>query len=289
MKLTLLGTGIPVPDPYRRGSSQVIESDGQLVLVDCGSGAAQRLAEAGYPRPALHRLVITHLHSDHITGLPDLLWGGWVGRWWDEPPVISGPVGTAHLVDRLIDAFSFDIEVRMKGERLKREWLVPRVEEIDEGWTAEGSDWRLTVFRVDHQPVEPAFGYRMDADSSSIVISGDTNASDNLVRHAHGVDLLVHEVYWAHAMQQQNEGLTDPDLLARRRTITSYHTPSTEVGKVAARAEARHLVLSHILLRGGTPADLLADVRPDFPGNVTVGEDLLTFAVGAEASSVRSR
>lgn len=280
MKLTLLGTGTPGPNPNRRGPSQVIESDGQLVLIDCGSGVAHRLVEAGYGRRPIQRLLITHLHSDHITGLPDLLWAGWVGRWWDEPPVISGPAGTARFVERLLDAFAFDIEVRTKGERLKREWLVPRVEEIDEGWTADGNDWRLTVFRVEHQPVEPAFGYRMDADGGSIVISGDTSASENLIRHAQGTDLLVHEVYLARAMQPAGAEPTHPDLVARRRTITSYHTPSTEVGTVAARAEARHLVLSHILLRDGTPDDLLADIRPTYSGPITVGEDLAVFEVG---------
>ena len=280
MKLTLLGTGTPIPDPNRRGPSQVIEVGDELVLLDCGSGVLHRLLEAGYGRPAIRRIGITHLHSDHITGLPDLLWAGWIMRWWDEPPPIAGPPGTGEFVRRLLHAFAYDISVRMRGERLRREWLVPRVEEIEDDWSTEGDGWRLTGFRVEHPPVDQAFGFRVDADGGAVVISGDTRPSENLVRHAHATDLLVHEVYWRRGALAMRDAGTHPDHLARRRTIDEYHTHSEDVGKIAARAEVRHLVLSHILFRGGTAADLRADIEPDFPRRLTVGEDLQTFQVG---------
>jgi ribonuclease Z len=286
MKLTLLGTGTPIPDPKRRGPSQVIDTGKELVLVDCGSGVLHRLVEAGYggrgPTPAsppFRRIAITHLHSDHITGLPDLLWAGWIMRWWDAPPPIAGPPGTAAFVEHLLDAFAYDIEVRMRGERLRREWLVPRVEEIEEGWMDEGDSWRLSAFRVDHAPVDQAFGFRMDGDGGAIVISGDTRYSENLIRHAQGADLLVHEVYWRTGALALLDGLTDPDLIARRRTIDGYHTHSEEVGLIAAQADAKHLILSHILFRGGTAQDLKADIAPHYRGDVTVGEDLQTFTL----------
>ncbi len=279
MRLTLLGTGTPIPDPRRRGPSQVIEVGGRLVLVDCGSGVVHRLLEAGYERPAITRIAITHLHSDHITGLLDLLWTGWIIRWWDEPPPIAGPPGTAGLVRGFMEALSYDIEVRMKGERLRREWLEPAVEEIDDGWTTEGDGWRLTGFRVAHEPVDQAFGFRLDADRGSVVISGDTSPSENLIRHAHGADLLVHEVYWRRGAEALRAGVTDPDALHRRQTIDSYHTHSEDVGSIAARAEVNHLVLSHILFRGGGPADIAADIAPTFRGSVTVGEDLQSFDI----------
>jgi ribonuclease Z len=284
MKLTLLGTGTPIPNPSRRGPSQVIEAGGDLVLVDCGSGVLHRLIEAGYApqapgRPAvpLRRIAITHLHSDHITGLPDLLWAGWIMRWWDAPPPIAGPPGTAAFVEGLIRAFAYDIAVRERGERLHREWLVPRVEEIEEGWKDEQGGWRLTGFRVDHAPVDEAFGFRIDGDGGSFVISGDTRPSENLIRHAHGANVLVHEVYWRAGALGMRQGLSDPDAIARRRTIDGYHTHSEDVGIVAARADTRHLVLSHILFRGGTADDLTADITPHFRGQVTVGEDLQAF------------
>jgi ribonuclease Z len=289
MKLTLLGTGTPVPDPARRGPSQVIEVGDELVLIDAGSGVLHRLLEAGYAasppgrlRRPIRRIGITHLHSDHITGLADLLWAGWIMRWWDEPPAVAGPPGTAGFIERLMHAFEYDIAVRLKGERLRREWLVPEVEEIEEGWSTGGDGWRLTGFRVDHAPVDEAFGFRLDADAGSVVISGDTRPSDNLVRHAQGVDLLVHEVYWHRGAEALRATITDPDQIARRATIDGYHTHSEEVGPIAARAEAKHLILSHILFRGGTAADLRADIEPSYRGRLVVGEDLQTFTIGGD-------
>lgn len=280
MKLTLLGTGTPIPDPARRGPSQVIEVGSELVLLDAGSGVVHRLLEAGYQRPAIARIGITHLHSDHLTGLPDLLWTGWVMEWWQTPPPIVGPPGTAALLDRLRHAFGTDIIARERADRMGRPWQQPRVEEIEEGWCTEGDGWRLRAFSVEHEPVEQAFGFRLDADAGSIVISGDTKPSENLVRHAHGADLLVHEVYWRRGAEARLAGITDPLALARARSVDAYHTHSEDVGPIAARAEAKRLVLSHILFRGGSPADLCADIEPSFPRPTVVGEDLQTFELG---------
>lgn len=283
MKLTLLGTGSPNANPQRRGSSQVIESGGELILIDCGATVAHRLVEAGYARRPIRQLAITHLHADHITGLADLLWAGWVGRWWDKPPLISGPPGTKEFVDYLIKAFSYDIAVRTLtpgGEGLHLEWLVPEVEEIEEGWTASGSDWQLTAFEVDHVQVKDAFGFRMDGPGGSIVISGDTRRSENLIEKSQDADLLVHEV-----IRFLPETISDPFVAARREAINAYHTASTEVGKIATDAAARHLVLSHLVIREGSLDDLRADVTPDYKGPLTVGEDLMSFELPVNRGS----
>lgn len=286
MKLTLLGTGTPVPDPARRGPSQVIEVGDALVLVDAGSGVLHRLLEAGYggsdsgpPGIPIQQIALTHLHSDHIVGLADLLWTGWIMRWWDAPPPIAGPPGTLEFVRRLIHTFEYDIRVRVRGERLKTRWLIPRVDEVDEAWTVTGDGWKLTAFRVDHEPVDQAFGYRLDADAGSVVVSGDTRPSENLIRHAQGADLLVHEVYWKRGADALRATITDPDQLARRATIDGYHTDSEQVGVIAARADVQHLILSHVLFRGGTAAELRADVTSHFGGGVTVGADLQPFTL----------
>lgn len=287
MKLTLLGTGTPIPDPARRGPSQLIEAGGGLVLIDAGSGVVQRLVEAGYGvlsdarlRPPIARIALTHLHSDHVLGLADLLWTGWVMRWWDEPPPIAGPPGTAALVEGLLAAFAYDIGVRTRGERLRRDWLAPRVDEIEEGWSSEGDGWRLRGFRVEHEPVDQAFGYRLDSDDGAIVVSGDTRPSENLVRQAQGADLLVHEVYWRVGALRLRERTTDADAQARRLTIERYHTSSEELGRVAAEAGVPALVLSHILFRGGAPPDLESDIAATYHGSITTGADLMTFYVG---------
>ena len=287
MKLTLLGTGIPLADPARRGPSQVIEAGNDLILIDVGAGAMHRLVEAGHlipgrtpgtGGPILRRILFTHLHSDHSTGLADLLWAGWVQHSWDEPPIISGPPGTAHLVEKLIEAYQYDIGVRtFEGGGLSRETLVPRVEEIEEGWQAEGDGWQATAFRVEHEPVDQAFGFRIDDDAASVVVSGDTRSSENLIKHSQDADILVHEVFFAEGFRKR--ALEAPTAEARRRAeiIQSYHTGSDVVGRIAEQANARHLLLSHLILSGGSPENLLADIAPSYHGKTTVGEDLMSF------------
>ena len=288
MRLTLLGTGTPVPDPLRRGPSQVVEAGASLLLIDCGRGSVDRLMEAGYVLPGgralrlpVATIALTHLHSDHITGLPDLLWAGWVMRWWQRPPTLVGPPGTAAMLRHLMDAYAYDIAVRERGEASHREELVPPVVEVEEGWASEGDGWRLGSFRVDHAPVDEAFGFRVDADAGSVVISGDTCYSENLIRHAQGANLLVHEVYSRQGMAQRHAA-TLPDARQQRlgQTIASYHTPSDQVGKVAAQAGAKHLVLSHIVWgMGGGVDDITADASRDFRGRLTLGADLQAFEV----------
>jgi ribonuclease Z len=279
MKLTLLGTGSPSPDPKRRGPSQVIEVGDALVLIDCGAGSLHRLVEAGYQRLNLSCIALTHLHSDHVTGILDILWAGWIQRCWSTPPLIYGPPGTRHFVEHLIEAMSYDIRVRV-GPVLRTESLVPQVEEIEEGWSASGSGWQLSAFRVEHLPVDEAFGFRLDQDSSSIVVSGDTRYSENLIAHAQDADILVHEVFWAQGLNSIAAAATDREERARFELLKTYHTASDEVGKVAAGAGARHLVLSHLLRAQGSADDFASDVEPVYKGKLTLGEDLMTFEVG---------
>jgi len=275
MKLTLLGTGSPAPSPNRRGAAQVIDLGDSLLLVDCGAGALHRLIEAGYQRLNVGAIAFTHLHSDHITGILDVLWAGWVMRRWQTAPKIYGPPGTKHFIDHLLEAMSYDIDIRV-GPVLRPEGLRPEVIEVEEGWRTAGSDWQLSAFRVEHLPVDQAFGYRIDQDARSIVISGDTKVSENLVKHADGADILVHEVFSEQGLQRAaNAG--DPQQHALFELMRTYHTSSTEVGKVATNANTKHLILSHVM--GGDRASYEADIAPAFGGKLTVGEDLMSFEV----------
>lgn len=278
MKLTLLGTGSPSPNPRRRGPAQVIECGDGLLLVDCGAGALHRLVEAGYERLNLNAIAFTHLHSDHVTGVMDVLWAGWIQRRWQTPPKVYGPPGTRHFIEHLIEAMSYDIEVRI-GPVLQREQLVPEVVEIEEGWSTAGSDWQLSAFRVEHLPVDQAFGFRVDQDGASMAISGDTKVSENLVKQSQDVDILVHEIFLEQGLQEMAENARDAEERARFELLRTYHTSSTEVGKVASEARAKHLVLSHVLRSQGDQAAYEADIRPGYGGKVTLGEDLMSFEV----------
>jgi ribonuclease Z len=282
VKVTLLGTGIPAPDLLRRGASQVVEVGDDLVMVDCGRGALDRFVEAGFVQAhgrvltrTLHTLALTHLHSDHITGIPDLLWAGWVMRWWERPPRLVGPPGTAQFLHHLMEAFAYDIQVRTSGEAFRRSALVPDVLEVGDGSSFATSNWKLKAFRVDHEPVDQAFGYRIDADAASLAISGDTRYSENLVRHSRNVDVLIHEVYSRLGMARRRESAATPHDRTVIDGIAGYHTPADDAGKAALHAHAKQLLLSHVLLgAGGSSEDILHDVATAYAGQARVASDL---------------
>jgi ribonuclease Z len=276
MKLTLLGTGSPSPNPRRRGPAQVIECGESLILVDCGAGTLHRLVEAGYDRLNLSCIAFTHLHSDHVTGLLDVLWAGWIQRRWQTAPAIYGPPGTRHFVDHLMEAMAYDIKVRV-GPVLQEQALRPEVVEFEEGWQTSGSDWQLSAFRVEHFPVDQAFGFRIDQGAASIVISGDTKVSENLAKHAEGADILVHEVFLEHGLTEMAASARDAEERARFELLKTYHTSSADVGRVASNVDAKHLVLSHVLRSQGDQSAFDEDIRPDYAGRLTLGEDLMAF------------
>jgi ribonuclease Z len=186
------------------------------------------------------------------------------------------------MIDGLMQTFSYDIKVRTMGER-RREGLVPGlVQEVEENWQVETSRWRLVAFRVEHEPVDEAFGFRLDSPDGSIVVSGDTKRSENLVKHAQGSDVLVHEVYSRRALDAQKAATVDPLVRARLDVTSGYHTPADDVARVARDSGARHLVLSHLILQGAvTPKDFADEIEPIYKGPLTVGADLQTFVVGA--------
>ena len=136
-------------------------------------------------------------------------------------------------------------------------------------------------------PVDEAFGVRLDQGAASVVISGDTRWSDNLIAHSKDASLLVHEVYLAGAMQEMRAGATEPQEQERFRLVGYYHTPSNEVGKIAAQANASHLILSHIIRSRGNPQEFENDITPDYGGKLTVGEDLMTFEVRGNSTCPR--
>lgn len=271
MRVVLLGTGCPPPNPARRGPCTLVSTGTEHLLVDCGSGAATQLVQAGVRAFDLHRILLTHLHSDHVMDLGHLLITRWIlGQ--NAPLRLWGPAGTKRHVEKALDLLDWDIEVRREHmeERGRPEVAV---REIDEGDVLTLGEVRVTAFRVEHGPVDPAFGFRFDAGDRAVVISGDTRPSDNLIRHAREVDVLIHECTDA-TKTSWVPGCGWPTREAKVAALASYHTQPDQVGKVAARAGVKTLVLYH-LMPGSGAAELAAAAAGDFAGKVVVGEDLL--------------
>jgi ribonuclease Z len=179
----------------RFGPSTLVQAGGRKFIFDAGRGAMQRLYQLGIPFGQISGLFLTHLHSDHVVGFPDLWLTGWIGRAWGQRSTglpAWGPVGTRQMMEHLPKAFAVDIEVRSKNYPMEGVTLIPQ--EIGEGLVFEENGVRISAFEVDHGKDLPAYGYRIDYRNHAVVLSGDTTLNENLIRHSQGVDLLVHEV-----------------------------------------------------------------------------------------------
>jgi ribonuclease Z len=203
--------------------------------------------------------------------------------WWKTPPVIYGPPGTIEMLRRLEHTFEYDITVRNSLDRLVQPWELPETHEFEDGAPNETDDFRASPFRVDHSPVDQAFGLRLDAEGGAIAFSGDTSALESLARAAHGVDLLVHEVYESASSRRRLQAIRERagETSLEFRAVSGiyrYHTGSEQLGPVARLADTPHLILNHVLGQsdGG---QIEADIQRSYGGQTTVGEDLQTFSV----------
>lgn len=277
IKLTLLGTGAPPPVMNRFGPSILVEVRGRKFLFDAGRGALQRLGQLGVRWQDVDGVFFTHLHSDHVVGFPDLWLTGWLvspGR--DRPLSVRGPTGTRNMISHLERAYEFDIRFRVQDDRAAPDGVVVLAEDLREGVVLEEGGLKITAFEVDHEPVEPAFGYRIDYGGRSVVLSGDTRVSPNLIRHAQGVDLLVHEVASPETFQRAGVG---PE---RARTVIEHHVTPEQAGAVFAKTNPRLAVYSHIVLPIATEDDLIPPTRKTYQGRVEIGEDLMVIEVGTK-------
>ncbi len=271
--VVLLGTGMPFPDPKAQGPATAVVVGSRILLIDAGPGVERQMTAAGLPVRGgpVTAVFLTHLHSDHTLGLPDLIFTSWVmGR--RRPLRIFGPHGTRAMTDHLLAAWREDIQVRTEGlEHATRGGYQVEVTEIQPGIVYDSGGVRVTAIGVSHGSWKEAFGYRIDTPAKSVVISGDTRPSEALVRASKGVDVLVHEVYPEVRLkpEERNDGEDWP------RYMRSFHTSDRELGTLAARIQPKLLILSHIVRMGGTDDELLAGVRAGgFTGRVVVGHDL---------------
>jgi ribonuclease Z len=283
INVTLLGTGCPRPVMDRFSASTLVQAGSQAFLVDAGRGALQRLTQARIPWHNVSGILLTHLHSDHVVGLPDLFLTGWLmdpGR--SVPLPVWGPDGTTEMMSHLTKAFAEDIRVRTINERAIPAGAVIEARNIGDGFVFEADDVRVTAFAVDHAPVRSALGYRIDYAGRSVVLSGDTRVSENLIHHAAGVDLLIHEVLVPEALRRAG---VSPD---RIPGIIAYHTTPEQAGEVFSRTRPRLAVYSHICPPTATEADLRDATRETYQGPVELGEDLMVIEVGEQVTVKRS-
>jgi ribonuclease BN (tRNA processing enzyme) len=268
----MLGTGTPISDPTRSGPALAVVVNGSSYLVDAGPGVVRRAAAAsqsGIPalaNPKLDIVFLTHLHSDHTLGLPDLLLSPWVeGR--AAPLRVFGPPGTNSMLEHLEAAYSQDVDIRLHGGEPsnKTGWRFTAVE-VKPGLVYQDSNVTVSAFRVSHGKWPSAFGYTFKTRDRTIVVSGDTGPNEEIVRQCNGCDVLVHEVYSTAGFATR-----PPE---RKAYHSVYHTSSTQLAALATRAKPKLLVLYHQLFWGTSDADLLKEVASGYAGRVVSAADL---------------
>ncbi|OBF14668.1 ribonuclease Z [Mycobacterium sp. ACS4331] len=275
IEITLLGTGSPIPDPLRAGPSTLVRAGGQTLLVDCGRGVLQRAAALGVGPNAFDALLLTHLHSDHIADLGDVIITRWVTTFTEQVPLpIIGPPGTAEVVSATLKAFGFDIGYRIAHHADLNEPPPVEVSEHVDGpvWDRDGVN--ITVGPTDHRPVEPTIGFRVSFAGNSVVLAGDTVPCQGLDDLARGADALVHTVI--------RQELVDLMPMQRIRDICDYHSTVQQAAATAKRAGVGTLVLTHYVpgLVPGQEEQWRALAAEEFDGRIELGDDLHQVTVG---------
>ncbi len=278
LTVTLLGTGNPRPSLERFGPAALVEAGEVRVLIDAGRGATQRLFQIGAAKGlvAIDRVLLTHLHSDHVVGLPDLWLTGWVfGR--DRPLPVLGPPGTSSLGEHLQRAFAFDLAVRGRDQRYAAAGVVLEARDVEPGVVHAAGELRITAFEVDHgDGIAPAYGYRVDYGAHSVAFSGDMKYDERIVAHARGVDVLVMEVI---SPEVERRRAAVPSEVAVEQIIRHHISPE-QAGSLFARIKPRLAVYSHIVPSPALAEDLIPPTRSTYGGPLAVGYDLMQITIG---------
>ncbi|WAC93243.1 ribonuclease Z [Mycobacterium sp. Aquia_213] len=270
IEITLLGTGSPIPDPNRAGPATLVRAGGQVFLVDCGRGVLQRAAAVGVGAAGLSALLLTHLHSDHIGDLGDLLITRWITTFTPDPapfPII-GPPGTAETVEATLKAFGHDISYRIAHHDDLNTPPPIEVHEYTEGLVWDRDGVSIRVAPTDHRPVAPTIGFRIDAGGASVVLAGDTVPCAGLDELAAGAGALVHTVIRKDIVTQIPQ--------QRLQDICDYHSSVEEAAATAARAGVATLVMTHYVpaLVPGQEEQWRTLAASEFGGRIELGDDL---------------
>jgi len=278
-KVTLLGTGTPIPDPARFGPSTLVEAGNKKLLFDAGRGVPIRVRQLGFREGKIDVVFLTHYHSDHTAGIPDIWLTGWLGNSRQEPFRLIGPVGAKSLMANLESAYALDIKIRLEDEKLPPGGIATVVEEFEKDGVVYDKDGvKVIAFTVDHgAAIKPAVGYRIEYKGRAVVISGDTRYDQNVIKYGTGVDLLIHEVC-----------VVRPELLSNPyiKRVVDHHTTPREAGQVFSLAKPKLAVYSHLVFLSSdkvpraTVDDIVAGTRETYDGPLQVGEDLMSFEIG---------
>lgn len=275
MKLTLLGTGCPSVDHKRFGPSNLITTNKAKILVDCGSGITQRLHQLKVSSANIDALLFTHLHSDHAIDLYQLIISSW-HSYRIKPWKIYGPKGTKKFVNKIMDAWADERKLRISYEaRASTKAFKIDVIEFKSFGEIKVKDLKIKYFEVDHKPVKYAYGFAFIHNNKKLTISGDTKPCENLMKYAQKSDVLLHEVFIEGEILKTNKMRTKQTL----HNVKSYHTTSSQVGKVAFITQSKKLVLTHFVPTQFNKNRLKKVVKSDFGKDPIIGEDLMTINI----------
>ena len=284
-KLVLLGTkGGPRVNKGRANPSNLVTSAGRSYVVDCGYGVTRQLVEAGLQAHEVRTILITHNHSDHMLELGPLVYNAWAGG-LREPIEVWGPPPVGKIVANFLESVAYDIDIRMADEGRPDLRKLVRVHEFEAPPLGAGAQTvferdglKVSATRVRHPPITHAYAYRLDAPDRSIVLSGDTTYSPELIALAKGADVLVHEVMHLAGLDRLLSRVANAPTL--RKHLIDSHTTTEQLGHVAAEAGVKTLLLSHLVPGDDssiTEAMWTEDVRKNFSGEIVVGRDLMTI------------
>jgi ribonuclease Z len=279
MQLVVLGSGSPLPDPDRAGPSTLIRTSVGDLLFDCGRGVLMRAAAVGSGAGAIRALFLTHLHSDHVTDLNDILTMRWVMSLQPSPLPVFGPGGTSRLLQATEEMLEADIGYRLAHHQDLNWPPSSTVTEVDRGVIFSEGPVRVTAAPTDHAPVRPTVGFRIDDGDRSVVIAGDTVPCAGLDELCGGADMLVHTVVRRDLIEQFG--------LPRLTDVLDYHSSVPEAAETAARGAVGTLVLTHLVPSPapGTEQEWIDQAAAAFAGVVEVARDLLSLEVAGRRSS----